>query len=263
MTPLAHKIMMDQCQRVKDRKFNDQSGLLPQMQDFHCFEITEVASCAFDIGKQSWTSCDFVETQKFQPAPRTWIEWKDAGGSRIGALLHQKADGTFHWTEAMDSHGHFMSTISMVFDPEAKSGSSAILQVRLPSGKLERNVPDGICKNLAATGAVLIGALAMINTPRIIGRVQHMPHRGLERALLRNQKLVGKFPLHAWTEIKLHVTPPREVQGEHEAHLTGQRALHFCRAHLRIKLGRLEFVRAHWRGDPAIGIRQSRYRLTT
>lgn len=261
MTPLAHKIMLDQCQRVKDRKFNDQAGLLPQMRDLHCFEITEVAPSAFDIGKYSWLNCEFVETQRFQPAPRTWIEWKDPGGSRIGALLHQTADGKFKWTEAMDSHGHFMSTVCMTFDPEAKSGSSAI-QVKLPSGQAERNAPDSVRKNLAGTGAVIIGALAMINTPRIIGRVQHMPHRGLERALLKNQKLVGKFPLHAWTEIKLHVTPPEEAEGEHEAHLTGERALHFCRAHLRIRLGRLEFVKAHWRGNPAIGIKQSRYTVT-
>lgn len=89
-----------------------------------------------------------------------------------------------------------------------------------------------------------------------------MPHRGLERALIANQKLVGKFPLHAWTEIKLHVTPPKEAEGEHEAHLTGERALHFCRAHLRIRLGRLEVVKAHWRGNPAIGIKQSRYTVT-
>lgn len=107
---------------------------------------------------------------------------------------------------------------------------------------------------------LLLCLLAMINTPRIVGRRQHMPHRGLEKDLLRARPVVGKFPLHAWTEIKLEVSPPRiENSDVHEAHLTGARALHFCRAHLRIRNGYLEIVRAHWRGDASLGIKQSRY----
>jgi hypothetical protein len=76
--------------------------------------------------------------------------------------------------------------------------------------------------------------------------------------------MVGTFPLRAWTEIKLEVCPPKWAGDlpENETHFTGTRALHFCRAHARIRLGRLEFVRAHWRGDPALGIKRSRYRLT-
>jgi hypothetical protein len=75
--------------------------------------------------------------------------------------------------------------------------------------------------------------------------------------------MVGTFPLRAWTEIVLEVTPPSEAGAldPGEAHLTGRRALHFCRQHLRIRGGRLELVKAHWRGDAAIGIKQSRYRV--
>lgn len=118
-------------------------------------------------------------------------------------------------------------------------------------------------REMRRDAVLLFGALAFINSPRIIGRRQHMPHRGLERELLRQQKVIGKFPLHAWTEIVLEVTPPKEADGQHEyeAHLTGKRALHFVRAHLRIRDGKLSFVKAHWRGDAALGIKQSRYRL--
>ena len=106
--------------------------------------------------------------------------------------------------------------------------------------------------------------LAIINSPKIIGRRQHMPHRGLERALIAKQKAIGKFPLHAWTEIQLKVTPPKDMSSDAPAedHLTGQKALHFCRAHLRVRMGRLEVVRAHWRGDAALGIKRSRYKVT-
>jgi hypothetical protein len=76
-------------------------------------------------------------------------------------------------------------------------------------------------------------------------------------------KLVGKFPLHAWTEIKLDVALPRDASNRQsvEAHYTGTVAYHWCRAHLRIRLGKLEIVKAHERGNPALGFKRSRYRL--
>lgn len=112
---------------------------------------------------------------------------------------------------------------------------------------------------------LMYAALSVINTPRVIGRRQHMPHAGLQRKLAQARGMVGKFPLHAWTEIKLEVSPPRldrSATGDpHEARLTGAKALHFCRCHLRVRLGQLELVSAHWRGDPALGMKQSRYKL--
>ena len=109
--------------------------------------------------------------------------------------------------------------------------------------------------------AWLYGLLAIINTPRVIMRRQHMPHAGLQRALIASRRITGKYPLLAWQELQLKVQPPDIDESDHEAHLTGARALHFCRAHLRIRLGRLELVSAHWRGDPALGIKQTRYRV--
>jgi hypothetical protein len=111
---------------------------------------------------------------------------------------------------------------------------------------------------------LLLAFLLFINTPRVVGRRQHTPHRGLQKRLLKERGPIGRFPLNGWTEILLHVTPPHDAFGDDcaEAHLTGQRALHFCRAHLRVRLGRLEFVRSHWRGDASLGVKQSRYRVT-
>jgi hypothetical protein len=105
--------------------------------------------------------------------------------------------------------------------------------------------------------------LALINTPRIIGRRQHMPHERVEREKLKALGLVGKFPLHAWTEIVLKVAPPDDRTGEPstEGHLTGERCLHFVRTFLRVRMGQLEYVESHWRGNPALGMKRSRYRL--
>src|SRR5262249_17130991 len=104
--------------------------------------------------------------------------------------------------------------------------------------------------------------LAIINTPHIVGRIAHSPHVGLQKGLARAFKIPGKYPLQAWHEVKLRVAIPPEFSGEKtEAHLTGERALHFCRSYLRIRLGRLELVDSHWRGNPAFGIKQTQYRV--
>jgi hypothetical protein len=106
--------------------------------------------------------------------------------------------------------------------------------------------------------------LALINSPRVIGRQLYYPHMRAEREKLKKLKLVGKFPLHAWTEILLRVaTRPEDHSGDdpQEAHLTGEKCLHYCRSFLRIRNGMLEYVIGHWRGNPALGMRRSRYRL--
>jgi hypothetical protein len=49
--------------------------------------------------------------------------------------------------------------------------------------------------------------------------------------------LVGKFPLRAWTENILKVALPddRTAEPSKEAHLTGEKCLHYCRTHLRVR----------------------------
>src|SRR5262249_29716721 len=116
------------------------------------------------------------------------------------------------------------------------------------------------------TGGTFLNAvltnLAIINTPHIIGRTTHLPHTGLQKHLARAFKMPGKYPLQPWHEVKLHVVVPSEFGGgEVEGHLTGERALHLCRSYLRIRLGQLELVHSHWRGNPALGIKQTRYRV--
>lgn len=255
MTPLAHAILKRRTLPLKKRTpYGDPESLLGELQDFHCFEMTEVLDLyRFHLQKQVhdiFYNKDYSELQKliFLPAERVWLEtkypWEDVGRQAYFLI----------------EDGEYIRATSF-----SQSGCGSI-------GRIPKAMPFSILPSYheqdAKTGKFyaqghltqIVCYLLMINSPRIIGRCQHMPNRALERRL--SQKLgAGKFPLHAWTEIKLQVTKPLEIDdGEpHEAHLTGKRALHFCRAHIRIRLGRLEFVTSHWRGDPAIGIKQSRY----
>jgi hypothetical protein len=270
MTPLAHSIAKEFTIPAKRRSFADSNRLLPHFSDIHCFEISDVWEVMSELGGKLHASmvapdgtykqnADLDERTSFLPAERTWIEWiADDKSERIGFLLEEQHD--------KESGGKIALGIVAV---RLRNFFGSIYEFALPlSGFCDfgtirtSNVEFPSRAQQITWMFQMYGALAIINTPRIVGRRQHMPHRSLERELTKRMG-VGKFPLHAWTEIKLHITPPKDMSGDPstEAHLTGQRALHFCRAHLRVRLGRLEIVRSHWRGDPALGIKQSRYAI--
>ena len=253
MTPLARRIVKELTLPLKRRTFIDRVGLLPRMSDTHCFELSDVVdaiqSLAYDINLRPGSS----DVLAFLPAPRTWLEWK-VGQDRYGIHLEETSFGA---DLAIAGEKGFHSETG---------GQIALRESLLKAGPDE--MPFGNSGWLGPKDThflifFLYAALALINTPRIVGRRQHMPHRGLERDLVRAMRTVGKFPLHTWTEIKLEITDPHDATGDPsaEAHYTGTRALHFCRAHLRVRLGKLEIVRSHWRGDGSLGIKQSRYRL--
>lgn len=236
---------------IKRRTFEDRAGLLQRMHDVHCFEVSEVMGLAREL-KKHLPRHGVDERSTFLPAPKTWLEWVTNGSTRYGVLLEEKADGKVTVTGA-GSHGDGASW---------RTGQVLDLNYRPKMGARSIAAIESLAE-LKESDEELLALIAIINTPRVIGRRQHMPHRGLERRLTQALGVQGKFPLNAWTEIKLQVAPPKDMSGEGttEAHLTGQRALHFCRSHLRIRLGRLEVVRSHWRGDASLGIRQSRYKL--
>jgi len=274
MTPLAHRIAKELTLPKARRTFRDGAGILDRLDDVHCFELSEVfETCgnlaerlANDVGRAGRM---VGENLFFLPAPRTWLEWRGEDGSRQGVLLIEHvedgADGEMRWAECLwaaesAAPGFFMSSPKI---------GQLLLRGAWPKAGLDFEFPVPRHLNGETEAQMrgwifwLLSALAMINTPRVIGRKQHMPHAGLQRAIAKSKGIVGKFPLNAWTEIQLRITPP-DYQGDggtHDAYLTGAKALHFVRSHLRIRLGRLELVRAHWRGDPALGIKQSRYRL--
>lgn len=102
--------------------------------------------------------------------------------------------------------------------------------------------------------------LDLINTPGLIGLRQHDPHRGLARKLASLRG--GSYPLHSWSEVVLKHETRRAEPGEQMTGATYHKCLHFVRSHLRhYQDGRVITIPAHWRGDPALGIKRTRYRL--
>lgn len=270
MTPLLQRITRELTLPQKDRTFVDGCGLLSQLDDVHSFEVSSVYELACELAVPMIENAldtrrfNLMEAQSFLPAPKTWIERIDGEGNREGFLLIRDEGSPYArvMTAATSGAGIFGSLADvggLMLDPPSPDVTDKLWMTIFPTSK-----SDELGHPIASEAHtfILYALLAMINTPRVLGRKQHMPHRGLERRLTRHLG-VGAFPLHAWTELVLSVSPTgTHDDQEHQAHLTGQKCLHFCRSHLRIRCGRLEVVRAHWRGDAALGIKRTRYKVT-
>lgn len=276
MTPLASYLAKQLASRPKHREHiwaeeENAKRLRRELYDVHCFEVSQ---CAPLVGELSHAGVDRFDqvcgTFAFLPAPKTWVEWIHPSGRRIAVLCQETkgrikewgdrriASCTFFCEELAEHLGYLSLTSGDYYD-----GHPDCLDPRHLPTYVTNIIPGGARFSGPALLSYCQVCLVMINSPQIIGRSQHMPNRGLERNLTRSFG-AGSFPLLAWTELKLRVNKPVEIDdGEaHEAHLTGRRALHFVRKHIRIRDGRLGYVSAHWRGDPAIGIKQTRYTVT-
>lgn len=234
-------------------------ALREQLYQAHCFEYSEVAKQVGALAERLHDGEAISERLRFLPAPICWME---TGGRacRSALLLIAQGNGTARvvWVKEdqvpEDKYGDrwrwghsasVMGNIRIFEGPEAPSKD------RFPIADEEKFVAE-----------LPLALLALINTPRVVMREQRMPHAGLQRRLARERGMVGKFPLRAWTELKLKIGAPEVHSGKPiEAMLTGRRCLHFCRMHLRLRCGHLELVKAHWRGEAALGIKQTRYRL--
>lgn len=268
MTPLAAYLTKQIVARPKHREHiwrepKNLANLRESMHDIHCFEVTgclpllaELAGSTLGRSKERAVEITepMFERYAFLPAPKTWLEWMHGSGSRVAVLLEEREGASASATLFCHLMATNLGTISTNSGDHYDFGGYRAFP---------RFISDvGGEKTAAAMLAASHMLLVLVNSPRIIGRRQHMPNAALERKLTRGFKGTS-FPLRAWTEILLRVNKPTEIDdGEpHEAHLTGQRALHFVRKHIRIRNGCLEYVSAHWRGDPSLGIKQSRYKV--
>ena len=298
MTPLAHQIAKQATVGVSQRRFKEPQiapvrrqwpqGLLRHICEAHCFETTAVLDLARSLtlmgdpgersvltvdghdlpamGKKDEENFNTIAAQKtFLPAPVTWIEFQEQGLPRDGFLL---VDDLYHDPEGDDGERQWITVLrcdedgcNLAFSfPKGGEPQQAVMHPLKPADEASMSGIRAVHLYLFAT--IVISNLAIINTPRIVGRTTHLPHRGLQKRLGQTYRLPGRYPLQAWHEVLLQVRVPCERGPEDaEGTLTGTRALHFCRSYLRIRRGQLEVVNWHWRGNPALGIRQTRYRV--
>lgn len=295
MTPLAKALAEAAVSNPKWwRSSGNEKLLAPFPHDVKCFEVTAVQQLADELGQQAYERGNLVESLAFLPAPVTWLEHRytredgtpalhafmlvDQGDntasvtSTIGAeikghtvfipvplgclrLLDEAdpdgwaIDSTLA-TQDIDPHRHAMDVVRDLYP--LRSG------VNVPREALDL---DKRLDDAQARSWQVYATLSLINSPRIVARSDHKPSSGLQKFL--NRKGDGRYNLLPWHEVFLDITPPPEAAETVDGapRLTGPRALHFCRQHIRIKRGRLELVRAHYRGSADVGIAQTQYRV--
>lgn len=264
MTPLAHQVLKQLLLPAKDRTFSDPVGVLPLMRDVHYFDCRSVTNAAIEL-------VDEMPFDKFKrandvigflPAPRTWIEFRSPNFDSAAFLLQDGDDYARLYVVRKSRSG--------TAAPQFTSGIG-FRKMRVPlRGTTASGIEiDGVAATVPAAEAsfesaawkVIVGCLALINSHRSIGRKQHLPHVGLQRSLAHKFRATGEFTLHPWTEILLEVNPDAQAAAAGESHLRGAVAFHFVRKYMRIRNGEVEIVSDHWKGDPALGIKQKTYRV--
>lgn len=276
MTPLAQSLARQLVKPIAQRAgpWRTEQGsklLSAALDDTHFFEVSAVKPLVDVIDASILKDGDFgrsrsaMEDYLFLPAPNTWIEWNTADG-RIA--LHLSAVGDHAQVRAFWPRGLFFAGDTGV---RAIASDGCRHQQFIPAEWRSQLIPTPWIELVGGNIEMLAEAMLfwsdayryIINSPKIIGRKQHMPHSGLQKALIKAGSPVGRYPLHAWSEILLEARPTfvDDSGKEHEARLTGRKCLHFCRAHVRIKCGKMEIVNSHWRGDPALGIKRTRYKV--
>lgn len=249
MTPLATRLAKQLLLKPSDRgefwqKESNASKLLAILEAAQFFEVTQILPLLPEI-KQ--VSQDWFESRCFMPAKNTWIEWFHPGG-RIALFVTPHQNGKFavhaFWEECAGNVGFIteQGDYEITGDP-----------VIVPPDWAE-NYGNNLIVGLLASVHMFV---VVINSPKIIDRKEHAPHKGMQRRL----KAAG-HPIEArgWSELVLELTAPeRGGESGAETGLGGKKCLHFCRSFLRIRNGQLERVRDHWRGDAALGIKRKTY----
>jgi hypothetical protein len=250
MTPLAQRLMRRSLLPVNDRfAFDDPNNLLDHLEDFHCFEISQIAPMWEPLAKMLKPG---QALQLVLPAPFTWLEYvekqDDGNDMRVAiAVVEHPANEDF---AAVFITFHGASTISHV---------GSISLVRACQGAVEAWRGDAQTEFFTTALFVTQLALVCINSPKVICRNAHAAHRGLCRDIAHTRACTGKATLHDWHEIILKINTGEGTANGRAGYATGKRALHFCRSHLRIQCGKLVHVRSHWRGDASIGVRHATY----
>jgi hypothetical protein len=241
--------------------------LVPALNGAHFFETTAALPLLDAVGTAAAKNDGPFIPCTFLPAPKTWIEWQPPGerrhavcftkGDALGPYLKEYRAVPDTWAIALHSRAEgALCKIEIAGWVDLTTGRPCL------NDRLEEKYP-GVREQALASIIRATYLLAIINSPRIVVRRAHTPNKGVARKLNRTPGL-GIGPLHDWHEIRLEINKPRYVDdGEpHADVISGKRALHFCRKHLRLWNGRLIPVREHWRGSASVGIRRGRYVVT-
>lgn len=216
----------------------------------------QVVEAALDFAASERTvqaSLDYI----FLPAETTWIEWRGTGAGyaksdRHGILLMGLGEGHSALSVGV---GAYMCHVTdqLVHDPIKFDLHDPTIFRRVPIPG--ETVTEENFNDVASAARFLVCVLALINTPRI----SHVIHHDIDTKLNKARLKRGKIPLMSWRDVTIRPDVgwmPKAVQEEGR---TGEKRRHHVRTFMRLKQGKVEIVRPHWRGNREKGYVQHRH----
>lgn len=143
-------------------------------------------------------------------------------------------------------------------------GADAIIEQHLSELREDENALLGFAdrgnehlgKSAAFDMADFFAFLAVVSSPHAATEESRRTFAVREKMRKLNLRPVAGEIKHTRVFIRVG---ERHAAADGLPRTSSPKAYHFCRGHLRHKAGRVERVRAHWRGDPAFGIRLPTY----
>ena len=184
----------------------------------------------------------------FGPDEVVWIE-ELREGKRCGAYVHHIEDQLCYSYFQGDS-GPLVGLLQISPD-----GETFVIH-------LDIGVHPGRSEELHSMNSFIGGwiaaSLMLINAPHGVKRT---PGATVHKGLQRQARRAGLGALRPATVIELDPEAGL-VPGMTGPSSGVRKAFHFCRSHLRmLHDGRRLRIRAHWRGDPALGVCQASYKV--
>jgi hypothetical protein len=193
----------------------------------------------------------------FLPAYRTWMEWEDNHG-KLAMFFDGRGDSV------TQGHGIFLSkrheddandvvSIPFTYDLEAY----LVETINAPKFVIPDDLRAKYDQAIPTLKPIVFAILALINSPKIIRSTAVDLSK-----LNKRREAQGRYTFHPHHEVRLNVDKRviKTVAGESDG---ASKCLHFVRTHLRFvpSQGGYTMVMPHWRGDPALGIRDTHYNV--
>lgn len=227
------------------------SAVVRSLPETQCFEITNAVDLIAEFAREHFPH-HVDDRLMFWPHQNCWFEILGEGRSRAAIVVRSLGGARDPaMVRIISSRWVSVSDEAVVLSEEMK----------LAPGGLPGGVPDIDPEGARWLGANLAAILTAINQPKVIGRQVRHAHRGLERKLSQARVGTRRTPLPDIVTLDLEAFVTREADdGPESGGVAGsKKCFHFVRAHIRQANG--QFVRSHWRGDPALGVGRKNYRV--
>lgn len=189
------------------------------------------------------------------PFPEFWVEWVDSDRHQHGMLVDEEAAVYFRTTDSAAPDPAWM--------PGVRQRNIKLFPLAgpLPNLAFKPDTPmvarfEFAWVKPADVGGFVSGVFHMMASPKVTDYRDPEP-----TPIRRTGKQAVVPPLLSYREVILNLTPEERAMSRGDGSGPGK-ALHRCRSFMRVRNGRVEMVRAHWRGSAARGIVLSTHKVS-